>query len=35
MELDDELDYSVVPICKLVGVQFGSALLAAVYAAER
>jgi hypothetical protein len=34
-ELEAELEYSVVPIRKLVGVQLGSALLAAAYAAER
>jgi hypothetical protein len=34
-ELEAELEYTVVPICKLVGVQLGSALLAAAYAAGR
>jgi hypothetical protein len=34
-ELEAEIEYSVVPIRKLVGVQLGSALLAAAYAAER
>jgi hypothetical protein len=34
-ELETELEYSVVPIRKLVGVQLGSALLAADYAAGR
>jgi hypothetical protein len=34
-ELDDELDYTVIPIQKLVRVQLGSALLAASYAAGR
>ena len=34
-ELETELEYSVVPIRKLVGVQLGSALLAAAYAARR
>ena len=34
-ELETELEYSVVPIRKLVGVQLGSALLAAAYAASR
>jgi hypothetical protein len=33
-ELEAELEYSVVPIRKLVGVQLGSALLAADYAAK-
>jgi hypothetical protein len=33
--LENELDYSVIPIQKLVRVQLGSALLAAGYAAER
>jgi hypothetical protein len=34
-DLETELEYSVVPIRKLVGVQLGSALLAAAYAARR
>jgi hypothetical protein len=34
-DLETELEYSVVPIRKLVGVQLGSALLAAAYAASR
>jgi hypothetical protein len=34
-ELETEIEYSVVPIRKLVGVQLGSALLAAAYAARR
>jgi hypothetical protein len=34
-ELETEIEYSVVPIHKLVGVQLGSALLAAAYAAKR
>ena len=34
-ELDSELEYTVIPIRKLVNVQLGSALLAASYAAER
>ena len=34
-ELETEIEYSVVPIRKLVGVQLGSALLAAAYAAKR
>jgi hypothetical protein len=34
-ELEAELDYSVIPIRKLVSVQLGSALLAADYAAGR
>jgi hypothetical protein len=34
-ELEAELEYTVVPIRKLVGVQLGSALLAAAYAARR
>ncbi|MDH4136266.1 MAG: hypothetical protein OEW09_06050, partial [Anaerolineae bacterium] len=34
-DLEAELDYTVVPIQKLVRVQLGSALLAADYAAER
>lgn len=34
-ELESELEYSVVPIRKLVSVQLGSALLAASYAAAR
>ena len=33
--LEAELDYSVIPIQKLVRVQLGSALLAAEYAAGR
>lgn len=33
-ELDSQLEYSVVPIKKLVGVQLGSALLAAEYVAK-
>ncbi len=34
-DLESEIEYSVVPIRKLVGVQLGSALLAADYAARR
>ena len=34
-ELERELEYNVIPIRKLVGVQLGSALLAAAYAARR
>jgi hypothetical protein len=34
-ELEVELDYSVIPIRKLVSVQLGSALLAGAYAANR
>jgi len=34
-ELEQELDYQVIPIQKLVRVQLGSALLAAEYSAER
>jgi hypothetical protein len=34
-QLEADLDYSVIPIQKLVGVQLGSALLAAEYAASR
>jgi hypothetical protein len=34
-ELETELEYVVVPIRKLVGVQLGAALLAAAYAARR
>jgi hypothetical protein len=33
--LEAEIDYSVIPIQKLVRVQLGSALLAADYAARR
>jgi hypothetical protein len=34
-ELETEIEYSIVPIRKLVGVQLGSALLAAAHAARR
>jgi hypothetical protein len=34
-ELENELDYSVIPIRKLVSIQLGSALLAGAYAAQR